>query len=139
MKKEIASLVLGLTLASTSLFSQNFLPERFKDYREKSLYQVNFFLNYNGELFNVKAFYLNSDPIADVQELYPCERDSRGNIKPCSKEPLLYTFNLNGNEKWEEGEWFFDPEMDGLNDNELPLNQYLEKKKVGFSRKQIEL
>ena len=130
--KKLLNLVLGFTLLTTSLFSQEFLPERFKNYREtgKELFSEEIpVVSANNLLYKLKLYDVDQDSIEDVVEFYLITGYSRKGFKTLNN-PRFYHFDFNGNGKLEEYEWLIDYKMDGLNGNEETLYTKPKKPKL---------
>ncbi|KKL08203.1 hypothetical protein LCGC14_2578200, partial [marine sediment metagenome] len=62
---------------------------------------------------------INNDGLLDVSELYPIKGfDEKGNTL-IPNNPLIYGFDMNGNQEFELDEILYDEKMDGLNGNEV--------------------
>jgi len=140
MSKKLLNLILGFVFASTFAFSQqqdslkysrqDFLPEKFRNYREKadSLYTKVISLPSLG-LANMYFYDVDNDKKSDVEEIYLIKFSPLTNEFKQEKEPLFYLFDFNGDGGIGNGEFFIDPEKDGLDENDKPYD-FLEPKKL---------
>ncbi len=121
-------LILPLAFSSVFAFNseaQNFLPGKFKNYREKSKDTLLTFPYYSrslNNLFLVFSYDLDKDSLWDVAEFFPL-KFAEGVIKR-EKYPAIYLLNLN---KDTEPKMLFDRKMDGLNQNEEFYNPEISK------------
>jgi len=129
MGKRLNTLLLSFLFTSFSLFSQDFLPEKFKNYREKadSLYSKVISLPNIG-LANMYFYDVDKDKKSDVEEIYLIKFSPLVNKLEQEKEPLFYILDINGDGCIEYGELLIDEKMDGLNGNEQFCNLLRPKK-----------
>lgn len=137
--KKLINLLFGFLFASPFIFSQqqdslkysrqDFLPEKFRNYREKadSLRTKVISLPSLG-LANMHFYYLDNDKKSDVEEIYLIKFLPLTNEFKQEEEPLFYLFDFNDDGRIGYGELFIDPEKDGLDENDKPYD-FLEPKK----------
>ena len=121
--KKLTNLILGLTFVSAPLFSQEFLPEEFRDYKKrgKELFHDSLpCIPIDNFLFQPRVYDINNDGLEDIAEFYIITGYFGEGFKTLNY-PKYYFFDLNFNGKEEDYEWLLDPEMDGLNGNEKLL------------------
>ncbi len=137
--KRLINLLLGLTLTAVPLFSQDFLPEEFRNYKEKGkeLFSNKIpIINAGNFMYKTKLIDINNDNIEDVVEFYMIIDISQEGIKTLNN-PSYYYFDLNHNGVAEDYEWILDPKIDGLNGNE---EMYIKPKQIRISsKKEIKL
>ena len=118
--KKLTNLLLGLTLTSIPLFSQEFLPEEFRNYKEigkEIIIDELPIISGDNFLYKMRFYDVDQDTLEDVVEFYLIIGYSGDDFKTAT-HPRCYFFDLNKNKKAEDYEWLLDPEMDGLNGNE---------------------
>lgn len=138
--RKLINILFGLTLTGMSVFSQDFLPERFRDYRVRG---EELFADELPPIIGEKFVFqphiwdVDKDSIEDVVEFYIITGFSFNGFKTL-KEPKYYFFDFNGDGNFSDEEKRIDPSMDGLNGNEKPL--YMKPKEVKeVSRREYEL
>jgi len=131
MKNSFQKLALPLILSSTLFFnsqkslSQDFLPGKFENYNDKKEIVGYYCFPFDKEHFaDIFLYDIDKDSIADVVELSLSKFQGDSLIN--SKYPLGYTLIFdNKNPKY-----FFDPKMDGWNQNEI----FLKEDKFDYSK-----
>ena len=111
--------LLPLVFLFSPLRAQNFDYAKFNETMKSSdtLYAHLFTLPSEG-LVQLYAFDLNKDSIPDVEEIFELRySESEGRLKR-AKYPVYYLIDANGDGAIEDGEFFIDDKMDGLNGNE---------------------
>lgn len=135
--KKLTNLILGLTFISSSLFSQEFLPEKFRDYKEKGkeLFPEGVpLINSSNLLYKIRLWDVDQDSLEDVVEFYLVTGYSSKGLKTLSN-PRYYYFDLNENHIPEQDEWLLDEKMDGLNGNEELI--YYKPKKLKLTKAKV--
>ncbi len=127
MKKLITLLFLGL-FGISSLFSQE-LPKKFEIPKKYENYHKGFLLPcynfYLGEqLVHNHRYDIDNDGIVDVSELYHVMGFNERGQTMITEYPFFYGFDINNNQNFELDEILYDKAMDGLNGNEVWLNEY---------------
>ena len=92
------------------------------------------FENYLSNKVNLKAKF-DVDGVPFSLYLYDIDQDGRNDvgevISPFSQNPMLYLFDVDGNEEfYGKGEVLFDEYMDGLNGNEKLISWHSYKYKL---------
>lgn len=119
--KSITKIVLSTVplILSLNSFSQDFLPGKFKNYQERNMvpgYSKLLFFEKEGHYLRADYFDIDSpkDSIFDVVELRLLKEESKKVVR--AQFPIIYFFDNKGDYNLK---CLFDPEMDGLNGNEL--------------------
>lgn len=122
VKSTICSLVAGLLIASASYASG--LPERFKDYASKySPCPGHAVMTEQGPA-HIRHYDIDGDGVPEVEEFRPIVGISPTGQPLVNPHALIYVFDLNDNNKFEQPEIYIDEAMDGLNGNEKQLILY---------------
>lgn len=118
--KKLTNIILTTLLTTTPLFSQEFLPEAFRDYRAKGkeLFADEVpILSVNNLVYKLRFYDINKDNVEDVVEFYVITGYSKEGFKTFDY-PRFYFFDLNFNKKQEDCEWLLDRNMNGLDGDE---------------------
>ncbi len=128
MKKLITLLFAGLSaisLQAQELPENLGIPEKYENYKElPQLPHRNFY--FGDKLVHEHSYDIDEDGIADVGELYPVTGFNELGQTNITKYPLFYAFEMEEKEKFSLWEMLYDKEMDGLNGNEI----WMEEKKI---------
>jgi hypothetical protein len=109
--------IIASSLLSLNSFSQDFLPGKFKGYQKRDLvpnYSKILCFEEKGNYLRADYFDLDNDSVFDVIELRPLKEESKRVVR--APFPIIYFFDNKGDYNLK---CLFDPEMDGLNGNEL--------------------
>ena len=132
--KKLTNLILGLTLTSLPLFSQEFLPEEFRDYKARTKLPERY-LKINDTLSAViRPYDARRNLWEDVWEIHSIINPHKDSV--VSEYPDAYSFDLNRDGYLSEGEMFFDLNRNGLLDY---WEFYTTPEIVITGRKEVEL
>jgi hypothetical protein len=123
MKKSLLSLLLIFNVSVLRGALNNIprfqLPERFKDYKSHELLPEEQG-TINGNPVLAKFYNVDGDGKPDVAEFYPITSyDPQTDQIATTDNPVLYNFDLNGDDQFSYDEILLDENMDGLNGNEI--------------------
>ncbi len=122
LRKILLSFVLSLgaggILSAQELPKNLSIPSKYENYRNNEIHRDVFYLGENKVL---GRFYdVDNDGDIDVGEIYPVIGEDEVNYMT-TPNPIMYGFNLNDNEIFEENEILTDEKIDGLNGNEKSI------------------
>ncbi len=128
----LCGIVGGLLLGFASIKSAKApLIEFETHYREKAKNTITLVMNYGGMPMLNTLYEVDGDGMYDVSELRMIRGVDENGIIKTEIEPLIYGFDLNKDGVFDEGETLVDEAMDGINGNEVLLNDYgVEKKEL---------
>ena len=106
-----------VTYRNLNLLKNPIVPKEFKNYREKGNKVEETDFMYFGIYVHNVGYDLNGDGQMDAGELY---------VNPMKEgdEPFMYGFDVNSNGSFQVDEVYIDEEMDGINGNEVRLDDF---------------
>ncbi len=106
-----------VTYGNLNLFKNPIIPKGFENYRERGTKVEETDFMYVGMYVHNIGYDLDGDGDGDVGELY---------LNPMNEgdEPFIYGFDVNDNGYFQVEEVYVDEEMDGINGNEVRLDDF---------------
>ncbi len=106
-----------VTYGNLNLLKNPIVPKEFKNYREKGTKIEEYDFMFAGMYVRHISYDLDGDGDRDVGELY---------LNPVKEgdEPIIYGFDENDNDSFQVEEAYVDEEMDGINGNEVRLDDF---------------
>ena len=129
-KKSICGLVMGLSMVGSQAFGAGLeLPDKLKGYKDATNKSAQVINLSNGVYGCVHQYDVDGDMLVDVEEVYIVTGMARDGRVIHGPNPLYYSVDMNNDKKILEDEMYMDTKMDGLNGNEVKLQDYIKQRK----------